>query len=150
MIAKKLYTRWATEHHEAFLHSLAAEMRRGRVSSPFGKTDEGRVDLRGARFPDKVSLARLKLAGVDLGGATMSGAWIEGCEFVDVVFDQVGLEYLHDHANVFKQCSFRETDLREAGIGYKGSRFERCTFERAKFRGCVFIHTRGVRRLPVF
>lgn len=140
---KQLETRWQEAAGKEFVDRLKLLGRSGNgfnvSESPFGIVKDGRLDLRGLRFSEKIELRRVAFMPADFGGASLKGIWLERCAFNQSTFEGSSLRKIAEHGNAFTKCSFLKTSFQEAAIGYKGSRFESCTFDRVDFSRAIFI-----------
>lgn len=95
--------------------------------SPFGQTEDGLCDFRGARIND--SLHQLEIERIDFSNGLMGRgqliATVRECRFVGFTCDGT----LGNH---FTKCSFQKANLSGAVIY---GRFYECDFRSAKFRG---------------
>ena len=161
---RQVRERWTPELTSAFERELVLAAQRPGASfpeSPFGTTQAGLVDVRGARLTTPIR--HLRAVGVDLSdvvfadGASVTESELEGCVldridmrgvfvrrlFVDCSF--VGAKLTGARlGGVFEDCDFSGATLSRSVAS--GARFERCTFTGASLRGvmwttrCVFAH----------
>ncbi len=113
---------------------------------PFGKTDEGKCDLRGFNFKelpeslgkDGSALNNVVFHNFDFSYSNFDQFKIANCQFVNCTFEVVYCRDLLDIENVFEHCQFHKVDFRRASIGVGNSRFENCTFKACNFMRCCF------------
>jgi uncharacterized protein YjbI with pentapeptide repeats len=63
------------------------------TASPFGTTENGAEDYRGAPFANQI-LRKLDLANVDFTGSNLEKLRIDGCNFNDCIFDYSKMQNL--------------------------------------------------------
>ncbi|WGX97084.1 pentapeptide repeat-containing protein [Nocardioides sp. L-11A] len=156
--------RWRPEQLDALERGLVEAARRPGSSlpeSPFGTTDDGLADYRGAtlrrpvrylqvtgadfsrvRFEDGASMNESELTGCVLDGIDLRGRFVTrrftDCSFVAARLSRARL------VGVFTDCDFTGATL--TGSVASGARFERCVFTGASLRSiqwtmrCVFDH----------
>jgi hypothetical protein len=95
--------------------------------SPFGLTDKGAQDYRGACGGDR-SIAGASIADSDFTGADLHHLRLENCVFQRCDFDRADLTQLVTLTSQFEDCCFNKADLRAANIGFHGTHFRRCKF----------------------
>lgn len=108
-------------------------------ASPFGMTENGAEDYRGAPFERQI-LGRLDLANVDFTGSNLEKLRVESCNFNNCIFDHSILTELITKDSSFRNCSFVKSDLRLARIGYAGTEFFRCKFDGVKLARAGFFN----------
>ncbi|MBL7953629.1 MAG: pentapeptide repeat-containing protein [Flavobacteriales bacterium] len=107
--------------------------------SPFGKTNEGLLDLRGLNFDLRMELLRVEFKPADFGKARFKGARIELCTFTDSLWEGVDLTDFVESGSTYFGCHFAKCSFQAALIGYRGSRFVQCTFVQCDFKSASFI-----------
>jgi uncharacterized protein YjbI with pentapeptide repeats len=162
---KQLIARWDAKQLAEANRALAAvtgkqnlhKKDRSFPSSPFGKTDTGLEDFRGAALTETIQY--LTLQQVDLSYARfVEAASLNTSKFTNCCFDGVKLDGRYV-TRQFSHCSFRKASLNNAGISeqfedcdFTGSNlrkaiardvsFIRCSFTDVKFHGAMFMHCR--------
>jgi hypothetical protein len=115
-------------------------------SSPFGNTEDGRADFRGADLSGALYEHQM-VQDVDIAGANIQHARISDCSFENCVFDGADLRGTWIRQSSFRNCSFRKSDLRMAALGIWNGLFDQCIFEgvrtqRTSFHNPVFRGTK--------
>jgi uncharacterized protein YjbI with pentapeptide repeats len=105
--------------------------------SPFGLTQDGRTDFRGAPLAD-ILVSSLTVEAVDFSRANFEHTRFEGCHFKKCIFDRANLTQIAVVGGSFSECYFRHSDLRLAGIGYGGTEVTECVFEKPKIAKASF------------
>jgi len=147
MLAKEARNRWQTEQLklvEKKLYDAAKSLKMGPMpESPFGLTELGMADYRGATLAEPVRY--LKVSNVDLSdvlfkeGASINESELDGCRL-----DRIDMRNVFVRRK-FSDCSFVKAKLPGARLG---GEFVRCDFTGAnlsksfatdcKFTGCNF------------
>lgn len=147
MLAKEARNRWQTEQLklvEKKLNDAAKSLKMGPMpESPFGLTELGMADYRGATLAEPVRY--LKVSNVDLSdvlfkeGASINESELDGCRL-----DRIDMRNVFVRRR-FSDCSFVKAKLPGARLG---GEFVRCDFTGAnlsksfatdcKFTGCNF------------
>ncbi len=147
MLAKEARNRWQTEQLklvEKKLYDAAKSLKMGPMpESPFGLTELGMADYRGATLAEPVRC--LKVSNVDLSdvlfkeGASINESELDGCRL-----DRIDMRNVFVRRK-FSDCSFVKAKLPGARLG---GEFVRCDFTGAnlsksfatdcKFTGCNF------------
>jgi uncharacterized protein YjbI with pentapeptide repeats len=132
-------------------------------TQPFGKTEDGLIDLRGFRLcpPQarrKASLNHAVIKGIDFTAGFLAETIAEHSVFQDCVFDYTDMNNFSDKGNIFTNCRFYRCEWQAGSIGtdwntskrgeYQ-SRYVNCHFENIKltrtsigdphFVGCSFV-----------
>ncbi len=147
MLAKEARNRWQTEQLklvEKKLNDAAKSLKmRPMPESPFGLTEQGMADFRGATLAEP--LRYLKVSNVDLSDVLFKeGASINESEMERCRLDRVDMRNVFVRRS-FSDCSFVKAKLSGARMGRE---FVRCDFAGAnlsksfatdcKFTGCNF------------
>ena len=144
---------------------VSALRRLGRGTTPrsldLEYTREGRVDLRGLRFPRAqaegevdtalgrfsfgkvVKLKSVQLERVDLAGASISNSVWEKAGFKDVVLSRADVREVAFGSGKMEGVSFQEADLRGASWGFEGRAgpvLTDCDFSGADMRQTAYAH----------
>ena len=107
--------------------------------SPFGLTETGLQDYRGARIRHAV-LRSISISDADFSGADLRNIRIENGELRNCIFEGASLVEMITRESNFNRCDFRRADLRMAHIGYGGTDFTSCTFDGVKIARVGFLN----------
>lgn len=121
-------------------------------SAPFGWTDGGYRDFRGAPINLYRKVLGRRFMKCDLSEADFSNIELKGLEFADCRFTSTNFTSTNDKGNQFVGCIFMKCSFRDAYLGMRPrrrsepSRYEDCVFRennfaRALFRNAIFRRT---------
>ena len=140
---KHFEARWEVAAGKEFVDHLILMGHSGNgfevTESPFGVTEDSRLDLRGFRMPGNPQLRRVTFRPTDFGAASMKRVWLERCSFSDSSFIGADFHGVKEHGSDFTNCLFTNCSFRAAAIGYRGSRFVKCVFDRVNFNRAIFV-----------
>jgi len=165
MNKKQAAARWSSEQIAGFQEEVAAisgkrnvhKKERAFPSSPFGQTEDGYEDFRGAALTEALeylTLERVDLSYVQfLDAATLRSSTLSHCLLQGI---KLSNRFVTRH---FEHCSFRQSNLSQARLGERfvdcdftssnlnkaiarDVSFVRCRFDGAKLRGAMFMHCR--------
>ncbi|MCA9137289.1 MAG: pentapeptide repeat-containing protein [Planctomycetales bacterium] len=123
MSTKELKSRWSDD----LLESVFDHLEKGLAYSPFGNTDDERLDLRGVRLAYLVRDVELKNA--DMSFCEEGRGQIAGWKMSNVLLNNSRLtSNIHGH---FHNCSFHRANMNGAWLD---GVFDQCAFNLAKMR----------------